>query len=143
MQFFSFASDYNNGIGVRGGISYGVTFKSFIEKDVALEGIVLLREKGFIITGLYEVHKSVFKLNRLNWYYGFGIHVGFWNGNDVKWINDKDDHTVIGIDGIIGLEYTIKEIPFCISLDWKPAVHIFGASHFFADDGGISIRYTF
>ncbi len=140
---FSNAQDYNTGIGLRGGLANGLTIKHFLGEKTAIEGILSSRWKGFNITGLYEIHKQAFDTERLNWYYGVGGHVGFWNGNDVDWVNDNDDYTVIGIDGILGLEYNFKEIPINLSIDWKPAMNIIGYSGFWGDGGALSIRYIF
>jgi len=49
----------------------------------------------------------------------------------------------VGIDFILGLENNFKEIPFNISIDWKPAYNLTGYSGFWADGGAISIRYIF
>jgi hypothetical protein len=91
---------------------------------------------------LYEIHNPAFDIDRLNWYYGVGGHIGFWDGKyDDRF--DAGNNTVIGIDGILGLEYNFKEIPFNLSLDWKPALNLVGSSGFWGDGGAISIRYIF
>ena len=48
------AQDYNTGIGLRGGLDYGITIKHFINKKNALEGIFTNRWRGYNFTGLYE-----------------------------------------------------------------------------------------
>ena len=52
---FSFgqAQDYNTGIGLRGGLSNGLTIKHFISSNTALEGIISTRWRGLELTGLY------------------------------------------------------------------------------------------
>lgn len=140
---YSYAQDYKTAIGLRGGPANGITVKHFISGSHALEGIVTSRWHGFSFTGLYEIHKPAFDVNRLNWYYGLGAHIGFWNGNDVHWKDDHADYTVIGVDAILALEYTFVEIPFNISIDWKPAFNFAGYTGFWYDSGAISIRYTF
>lgn len=137
------AQDYKTGIGFRGGLFNGLTVKHFIGGNHALEGIVSTRWRGFNVTGLYEIHRRAFDVNRLNWYYGIGGHIGFWEGRHVYWSETTNPYTVIGIDGILGLEYNFNEIPFNISLDWKPAFNIIGYSGFWADGGAFSIRYIF
>ncbi len=137
------AQDYNTGIGLRGGLSSGLTVKHFIGEKAAIEGILATRWQGFIITGLYEIHNQAYEVDRLNWYYGFGGHIGFWDGSNVSWADDDNSYTVIGVDGILGLEYNFKEIPINISIDWKPAFNIVGYSGFWGDGGAISIRYIF
>ena len=74
----SFAQDYNTGIGLRAGFYNGLTVKHFISQKIALEGLLSSRWRGFEITGLYEIHNQAFNTDRLNWYIGFGGHVGFW-----------------------------------------------------------------
>lgn len=137
------ASDYNTSIGVRGGLYNGLTVKHFIKSNAAIEGILATRWHGYRVTGLYEIHAPAFKVRRLNWYYGGGVHIGFWDGKHVNWGKKDESYTVIGLDGILGLEYSFKEIPFNISLDWKPTIDLVGYSKFWGDGGAFSIRFIF
>lgn len=143
--FMANAQDYNTGIGVRGGLSNGLTVKHFISYNSAVEGILTSRWSGFNITGLYEIHANAFNTPRLNWYYGFGGHVGFWDSGYKKhpWFDDTGNHSVIGIDGIIGLEYNIDVIPFNISLDWKPGINLIGHTGLWGDELAFSVRFIF
>jgi len=138
------AQDYQTGIGFRGGLSNGLTVKHFIKSDVALEGLLTARWQGFNITGLYEWHAPAFSAPGLYWYYGAGAHLGFWEGySKHPWFKDDKNYSVLGIDGIIGIEYNIGEIPFNISLDWKPALNIIGHTNFWGDELAFSVRYVF
>ncbi|MFO7616560.1 MAG: hypothetical protein R6V75_04855 [Bacteroidales bacterium] len=139
------AQDYNTGIGLRGGFSNGITIKHFVTEKSAFEGIITSRWKGLELTGLYEVHNRAFNTERLKWYIGFGAHVGFWNGDNTRkyWGDPGTSYVVVGIDGILGLEYSFMEVPINIGIDWKPAFNFFGYSGFWADGGAISIRYIF
>ena len=137
------AQDYSTGIGIRGGWSNGLTIKHFLGEKAAVEGILASRWQGFSITGLYEIHAQAFDVDRLNWYYGVGGHVGFWKGNNVAWATDNNSYTVIGVDGIIGIEYNIPDIPINISADWKPAFNLVGYSGFWGDGGAVSVRFIF
>jgi len=141
----SYAQDYNTGIGLRGGFSSGLTVKHFIGSKSALEGILSTRWRGFQITGLYEIHNHFFDVERMKWYFGFGGHVGFWNGDYTHnyWGEPGTTYTVVGIDGILGLEYSFSEVPINLSLDWKPAFNFIGYSSWWADGGALSIRYIF
>lgn len=71
--------------------------------------------------------------------YGFGGHLGFWDGGHARWADDDRSYTVLGIDGILGLEYSFVEVPICISLDWKPALNLIGHSGFLGDGGALSV----
>jgi hypothetical protein len=136
------AQDYNTGVGLRGGLSNGISIKHFVSSKAAVEGILSTRWGGFNITGLYEIHNEAFEVDQLKWYYGGGAHIGFWDGNS-SWGDLNTSYTVIGIDGIIGIEYSFSEAPINIGLDWKPAINLTGYSGFRADGGAISIRYIF
>lgn len=137
------AQDYSTGIGIRGGYGTGLTIKHFMHGNKAVEGIFDSRWHGLSVTGLYEVHNRAFEVNRLNWYYGIGAHIGFWDGKYYRDYHNDLNYTVFGIDGILGLEYDFKEIPFNIGIDWKPAFDLTDSSGFYGDGGAISIRYIF
>jgi hypothetical protein len=138
----SVAQDYDTGIGLRGGLASGLSVKHFISTKSALEGLLTTRWRGFDITGLYEVHGEAFETDNLKWFYGFGAHIGFYNGDYVEWGAPGSTYNVIGIDGIIGLEYTFTELPLNIGVDLKPALNLIGYSGLWADFG-LSIRYVF
>lgn len=138
----SSAQDYNTGVGLRAGLSQGVTLKHFVSNKAAFEGLLSTRWGGFEITGLYEIHNEAFEVDHLNWYYGFGAHIGFWDGN-TSWGVVNTSYTVIGIDGILGIEYNFSEAPINIGIDWKPAINLTGYSGFWPDGGAISVRYIF
>ena len=137
------AQNYNTAIGLRSGFSNGITVKHFLSHNTAVEGIFSTRWRGINLTGLYEVHVKSFDLDELSWYYGVGGHIGFWDGDHVGWADDNAAYTVIGVDGILGLEYCFNKIPFCVSVDWKPVLNLVGYSGFWGDGGALSIRYTF
>ncbi len=124
------AQSYNTGIGLRGGLAQGVTIKHFLGKTNAIEGILAFRWSGTFITGLYEIHDDPFKVDGLQWFFGFGAHIGFW------------EETKIGVDFILGLEYTFEEIPINFTLDWKPAINLVG-DDYWLDGFALSVRYVF
>lgn len=139
--FASYSQDYKTGFGIRGGLSNGLTVKHFISSESALEGLLTARWNGFLVTGLYERHAQAFGITGLYWYYGFGAHIGTWNHNYRK--DRYDNYSVIGVDGIIGIEYNITEIPFNISLDYKPGLNLIGKPFGMTDEVALSIRYVF
>lgn len=143
-SLWSNAQSYDTGIGVRGGLASGITGKHFLSENAAVEGILSTRWRGFSITGLYEIHAIAFDTPGLYWFYGFGGHLGFWDGYAKHpWFDDAENYAVFGIDGIIGMEYVFADIPFTIGIDWKPAINISGHSGFWVDSAGLSVRYIF
>lgn len=135
------AQDYRTGLGIRGGLSNGLTVKHFISDVSALEGLLTTRWNGFLFTGLYEVHAQAFGVKGLYWYYGGGAHIGAWNHH---YKSDRaDNYSVIGIDGILGMELNITEIPFNISVDYKPGLNVLGKPLGMTDEVALSVRYVF
>lgn len=140
---FGNAQSYKTGVGLRGGLSGGVTIKHFVSSNTAIEGIVSSRWRGVNLTGLYEIHAQAFDVEGFNWYYGFGGHIGFWDGKYASWGHDDKSYSVVGLDGILGLEYKIPDIPISLSADWKPMINVFGHTGLWTDGGAISIKYVF
>ncbi len=136
--------DYNTGIGIRGGLSNGITIKHFITNKAALEFLLANLWKGYNFTVLYEVHEQLGSAKGLKWFYGAGGHIGHWNGYDKHpWFPKKESYTVVGVDLIIGLEYTIPNAPINFSLDYKPGYNLYGYQGFWGDEGALSIRIVF
>lgn len=137
----SFGQLYNTGVGARLGFFNGLTVKHFMQEGRAVEGILSTRWDGFIITGLYEFQQPFADVNNLEWFYGGGVHVGFWQAG--RYHFDDEAKSVFGLDLILGVEYTFDEVPFSASLDWKPAFNVIGNSNWWGDGVALSIRYTF
>lgn len=144
LSFALNAQNYYTGIGVRGGLSNGITIKHFIAPDKAFEGIVAARWGGVLITALIEFDNDT-NASGLTWYYGAGGHIGFWDApkNASWWVDGDVSSPIVGVDGIIGLEYTFDNFPISLSLDWKPAINLIGFTGAWADSGALSIRYVF
>ncbi len=138
----SSAQDYKTGLGVRIGTANGLTIKHFLNGRSAVEGMLTTRWHGFDITGLYEIHNPAFDVVNLKWFYGFGGHLGFYDGQYVEWGEPGSTYNVIGIDGIIGLEYTLEDAPVSFGVDLKPTLNFIGYSGLWADFG-LSVRYNF
>lgn len=138
------AQSYNNAIGLRLGSPNGLTYKHFVNQSDAFELMAGSRWNGFQLTALYERHQSINKINAFKFYYGAGAHFGVWDDYDNHpWFDRRDDpnQLVIGVDGILGLEYAFKEVPLALSLDWKPEFNLIGYNGVWAGDGGLSIKY--
>ncbi len=135
-------SDYKLSVGARTGLANGITLKTFVTEPTSLEFLLTTRWQVYKFTALFERNQDVFGTELFNFYYGLGGHVGYWEGSeDHPLFDDAEAHTIIGIDGIIGLEYTFEPIPFNLSLDWKPAFNIVANDDFWADELALSIRF--
>lgn len=138
------AQDYKTALGFRGGLGYGLTIKHFTSETVALEGIFATRWNGFYFVGLWEKQASIKDVDGLSWFYGVGGHLGSWNGENNSWFGDPNQGqtVVIGVDGILGLEYTIPNAPINFQLDYKPAFNFVGYQGFWGDTFALSVRFA-
>ncbi len=146
------AQDYTTALGLRLGPYYGVSLKHFFSVEKAGELILVTREQGVGITGLYEFHTSAFNTPRLQAYGGIGGHLNMFNSNKRKywdWDDEPgnrsgDDREIhIGLDMILGIEYTLTELPFMIGLDWKPAINLIGDQGYSTNQLALSFRFVF
>ncbi|MEM7371275.1 MAG: hypothetical protein AAF587_21850 [Bacteroidota bacterium] len=139
------AQNYGTAIGLRMGYSVGLTVKGHLDAEKAIEGLLYFRSRGLGLTILYEKHADAFGSSDLQWFYGVGGHFGYWNKdrNLNAPVFTEETDVIGGVDGILGIEYTIREIPFCISLDYKPLLNLFGTGEVprFGHGGALSIRY--
>ncbi|GAB2546470.1 hypothetical protein GCM10027189_31460 [Rufibacter soli] len=158
LLLFSFGNHFTaqaqkHGVGLRvGGYTSGISGKFFLQPDAALEVILGtgFTRRGFQLTGLYEKHAPALGISSLQWFYGAGAHIGSFRGRyyhprSYKHYYESYDRTLttVGIDGIVGLEYQITEIPISLGLDFKPFIEVNRDGLFPFADGALTIRYTF
>lgn len=128
--------NYNTGVGLKFGLPSGINVKHFVGETAAVEGVLGWWNYGWALTGYYEIHNAVFDNPDFVLYYGPGAHIGTYDHG--KYNNDL----ILGVDGIIGVEYTIPNAPITFGLDLAPGLN-------FAPDidlwlgTGLSIRYVF
>ena len=135
-----YTSPYKKAIGFKlnpGAISY----RSFYTRNKAVEGIGFISLDGFQLTILNEKYFPFSNAENLTWYIGYGGHLGIWSEEWVKKNATTDKSNIsVGFDGIIGLDYKVKNSPLNISIDWQPSFSIIQA--YFKNQGGIGIRYV-
>jgi len=140
--------NYQFALGLKfGGYENGIAGKYFIDNSTSLEGVLGFRSHGVVVTGLFELNVDAFNTQGLRFYYGAGAHVGavgagvydrFGATNEYY----KSAQVLLGIDGVIGLEYVIPNSPIAVSLDLNPRVELTGGP--FVDLApGLGIKYTF
>ena len=134
------SSSYKSALGVKVWDGGGITFKHFFSGNNAGEFIGYFWNRGVRITGLYEIHGNFADASGLKWYIGPGAHIGFY---DYYKNNNHIDGTIIGIDGVLGLDYKFKGAPINMSLDWQPSFEFGDYLGFVSNWGGLGIRYTF
>lgn len=95
------------------------------------------------------------RVSGLEWYYGFGGQVGFRSytydyryklESTADWfyaIGDEVTDLDIGVDGVIGLEYTFKDAPISLFTDVTLFMEVFDNPFLFWFQGGVGGRYRF
>ena len=127
------AQFYNTGVGARIGSYTGIGVKHFLSDQNAIEGMLTFPWNNiFLAHVLYEFQKPFKGTDYFSWYIGGGGHIGGDHGT-----------TIIGLDFIIGVEYTFKEAPFCIGIDWKPEVNFVGDQNWWGDKVALTVKYVF
>ena len=143
------AQNYSNAVGARLGSPTSVSYKAFINDQAALEGYAGFRWWSWgsftNVSGAYLMHNDIVEVPGLQWYYGGGASVFFWNYNsDV--VNSSLSNTSLGIQGYLGIEYTFDTTPISLSLDWVPTIYLGGdlngLSTFGGGYGSLGVRYV-
>ncbi|MDP4267167.1 MAG: hypothetical protein Q8880_07015 [Bacteroidota bacterium] len=135
---------YNSAVGFRFGPGFfGGSYKFFRTNDNSLEGIVTFHDSFIKLSGLYELNEPIFEemKKQLAVFFGGGVALGTGHFG-----NYHNDVTLIGIEGIVGIEYAFKGVPIAASLDWKPTFYLNGGtgySGFWGNEACFTIRYTF
>ena len=135
-------SSYKTALGVK--VYPGaVTVKHFTGANTALEGLGYFSSDGFRLTGLYELHYPLGSVDGLQWYVGGGAHLGIWSDTWKNRYPTREGGMALGVDGVLGIDYKIKDAPLNLSFDWQPSFNLIGYNYFEGGWGGLAIRYTF
>jgi hypothetical protein len=134
----SMGRTYKTALGVKVWDGAGISFKTFLVPNRALELIGFFNKSGTRVTGLYEIHGNIEGARGLKWYVGPGAHIGFYNYKGFA-----GDKAIAGIDGVLGLDYKINKAPLNLSIDWQPSFEFADSRGFVGSWGGLGIRYTF
>jgi len=71
---------------------------------------------------------------------GGGLHYGSWE----RYKDISTPEGTMGLDGIVGFEYTFQQMPVSVSLDYKPSVTYLKGPQFFPNNAtGLTLRYYF
>lgn len=130
---------YKTALGAKISAGGAISYKTFLTSTNALEAQGMYFNEGVRFAALYEFHFYSFEgVPGLAWYVGPGAHFGFWRKNSRVAYNSRMD---VGIDGVLGLDYKIPDLPINISLDWQPGFSVLGAG-LQPQFGGLGIRYV-
>ncbi len=145
--------NYTRDAGIRLGSVTDFTYRQVSMDDSAFELMLGFSNRGMRITALKEYFRPAFinETDRLYRVIGFGAHAGFGYTNYYSYFGNRYYYNawrfspIIGIDGIIGLEYLFEEFPFIVGADIQPYFE-FSTNRFFAlniFNISISLKYRF
>jgi hypothetical protein len=141
-------------VGIRGGITSGITYRQYLEDNFSYEGLLSFRKDGLQFTLLRQIHEqALFDVSdNLFMVYGYGAHAGFFYDskynlfmfNSVNY-PERRFSPVIGIDGYGALEYRLTSFPLTISLDYKPFFEVSTYQFFKISiwDMAFAVKYRF
>jgi len=133
-------TDYDWGIGIRGGDPTGVSVKKYLGGN-ALEltvGTLPFDNNGISIFVHYLIHLPAQKIGKwddikgLDWYFGGGGQIKSFSGS-----------VDLGIDGTVGAEYLFQNVPISVFLDVIIYVELVDDPLDIDLDAGIGVRYNF
>ncbi len=138
-------------VGLRGGTTTGISVRFYSDDENSFRFLFSTRERGIQLTALREFHRhKLFEfVPDLIVVYGAGVHGGYeqekeyQEGSTVIYSNNTAP--VFGVDGLIGLEYSIWQTPVSIGLEAKPFFDVWGYKGFRVHplDLGLTIRFHF
>ena len=111
------------------------------------------KNKALSLQVHYLIHKDL--VEGIYWYYGIGGQARFTSydvvyqykvkGGPNNWISASERITDmdVGVDGVIGLEYTFEDLPFSIFLEIDLFIELFDDLFESYSQGGIGVRYNF
>ena len=123
----SFAQNYTRDAGLRVGEGVFFTYRQFFDEDQAVQATAGFVNRGFRIGGMMEYFKPLApqKTGNLKLMYGYGIHAGVTYTNRFRvlhrvYYHDWKWSPQFGIDGLIGFEYRMDDLPFLIDVAAQP-----------------------
>jgi hypothetical protein len=148
-----YAQNYTRDAGIRLGDHFIATGRMHMDDENALELMLFLGRGGVTVTILKEFFVPA--LNHLSdnlyFQYGFGAHLGFRNMDHYQVLTrtyELDEKTftpLLGLDGLVGIEYRFPEFPVLIGFDIKPYFE-YSTTQFFTlylQSVGFSLKYRF
>ena len=140
------AQDYKTAVG--GKLGYGLigSYKTFLNEKAAIDAFAGLRWGGLAAGVYYLNHTPIESVERLQWYWGAGPILTTWNYG----VFFGGSYTRLGLSGVIGLDYSIEDVPLNISIDWAPTLVVYDninkaygitSGRFISGFGAVSVRY--
>lgn len=142
--------------GLRFGYTSGIFYQVSSDQgnaEIAYNGMLSFRKNGVQFTGLKIIYTTSIGDISPDLYFGWGYggHIGFVYADHLKFMGDnyyfRGDRfcPLVGVDGWLGAEYRVHDIPLNISLNIKPFIEITMPSfvRVMPGDVALSVSYIF
>ncbi len=140
------AQAYKSAVGLRLGSPVSLSYKTHLNESNAIELMAGGRwyngYSWFNVGAAYQIHKplELDGIEGLQYYFGAGASAYFWSFDEVLLGSSE---TTFGVQGFLGAQYTFKDTPVSITVDWVPTIFINGfLSGFGGAYGGVGVRYV-
>jgi len=151
------AQEYQKQVGVRLGVTSGISGKVIKDNRTAIEGSLGFRTGGVQMYVLLESYHSLLITNKIQWmiYFGGGAHMGYINGYErvKRWSNTYGYYwdefhiagPVLGLDAVFGSDITFEKVPVVLSLEFKPFIEAQAFQRVKVNfwDFGLGVAYRF
>jgi hypothetical protein len=147
------AQNYTREAGVRFGDYFTATWRIFLHDAQAYEALFSTGQRGAKITVLKQhISPTLGQISdNIYFTYGYGAHAGFRYSDSYNMLDrtyEIDEYRfmpLIGIDGLIAMEYRVPKFPLVLCIDIKPyfeysTIQIF---NIYLNSTGFSIKYRF
>jgi hypothetical protein len=131
-----FAQDYKNAVGLRfagdgyaGGL--GINYKHFLGEGSSAIDLTLRAERAAAFSALYQIHTQIKSEQSLQWHYGVGGFLTF-----------PKNGVGVGAMGNLGIEFTFKDVPLNLGLDWRPELLLAPTLDAEFSNIGLSVRFV-
>ena len=151
------AQYHQHSVGARLGGTSGITYKTFMNDNQALQFLLSGRSSGIQATITYHFYKpiNIGGYDTFFFYYGPGGHAGIEkHSREVYIINEpfppyqvyeNQTQYVMGVNAIAGVEYRLISVPLVIGFDIKPYLNYIGMRQldFRFWDAALTVKYAF
>lgn len=110
-------------------VNNSITLKHFFNESLAIEGLLSFGDP-VALGALLEKNRPIGP-NGLNWFWGAGAYFAFGGPRNG------------GLQGALGLDYRIPNLPLNISVDWKPELNLAEQFSFEPAAVAVSARFVF
>ncbi|MFC2087429.1 hypothetical protein ACFLSA_04645 [Bacteroidota bacterium] len=153
ISFKTYTQEYSEAFGIRGGLTSGLTYKKFLNEEVAMEAILSFRERGMQMTVVRQLHEITLIefTDKLFFMKGYGGHLGYTFSDKYRFFFREFNYPhkrfspVFGMDAYLGMEYRMESFPLALGIDYKPyfEISITHPFQFRIWDIALFIRYSF